>query len=752
MKLKNRNELAKAWDVLRKDKPLVVMSFKPALIGVFTDKECLDSALNKKAIKSVYTPLNKVKKASLEKLPVNEFDVMTSGGGISAKDIKELSYFFVDIDVVGLQQDGKKRNATDEEHEEARDVAMRAKEFLVKMNFPEPIMVDSGNGYHLLFPVELSATQEHEKLFKKALKALAENVDTEKAKVDTVVADRGRKLKLPGSANNMEEDFYRVSSIVEVPEEISLVSEAMLEEIAKLLKKKGSGWKNSSSDGNEREEGLAEIAESIGQYYVSDSGQFYADITIDDDKIVTYNLRSDEFRYHMRRIIKDVMKIKMLRPDCWKDLLDYLEILASECDEKVTIYNRIGRKHDAILYDLQTNDYKSVKITDEGYEIIDTPAGVFQRADLDLPQVEPIFDENYDYWGVMEELFNFRNAKELELFTLWLISTYIPDIAHPLLLISGPHGSAKSTACSMIQSLVSPQKLERSTLPRKVSDLVIRLANRCICVFDNCSKLNLDLSDALCSCCTGGSYEKRKLYTDSQLITIPLKSSVVLNSCEALIERPDLLSRTLQFNLQTLDGDRLKSDDAIQKRFEEEKPYLLGFIFMCVSDFLYQDEKMDESEINYVVRMTQFQKVAMKIGRTSFSMTQEYVENLLLENKKQVDIQVLETNPVSFLILNFMKDKKEWVGSVTELYDKLDLLAFQLGIERSNKLYPKHAASLSMRLNTLASMLEQAGITFHIKPSGNYKQITIKNKNLVLKVNPLKVPMSEPDLEDEWED
>lgn len=756
MRESNRNELMKGWDLLRKDEPLVVMSFKPAMIGVFTDKESLDTALNQKRIKVVYTPLNKVKKVSLEKLPVNEFGRMQTGGGISAKDIKELNYFFVDIDVVGLQKNGVKRNATDEEHEEAKNVAMRAKEFLINMNFPQPIVIDSANGYHLVYKVDLSATQAHEKLLKKVLKALAEKVDTDKAKIDTVVADRGRKIKLPGSTNNMEEEFGRVSYIVEAPEEEYIVTEAMLEEVAKLSKKKGAGWKNSSSQDDDKDEaGLAEIAESIGRYYISDSGQFYADIKIDGDKTVTYNLRSDEFRYHMRRLIKEVMKVKLLKADYWKELLDYLEVLASSCDEKVTIYNRIGKKDNAILYDLQTDDYKSVEITDEEYEIIDTPAGVFQRADLDLTQVEPVFDENYDYWGVMSELFNFRDSKELELFTLWLISTYIPDIAHPLLLISGPHGSAKSTTCSMIQSLVSPQKLDRSTFPRKVSDLVIRLANRCICVFDNCSKLSLDASDALCSCCTGGSYEKRKLYTDSQLITIPLKSSVVLNSCETLIERPDLLSRTLQFNLLTLDGEKLKSDDAIQKRFEKEKPYILGFVFMCVAHYMDQDETIDESDINYVVRMTQFQKVAMKIGNTAFGMSNEYIEKLLLENKKQINIQVLETNPVSFLVLNFMKDKKEWSGSVTNLYDKIDTLAFNLGIERNNRLYPRHAAALSMRLNSLASILEQAGITFHIKPSGNYKKITIKNKNRILKVKEYKGSdndVTEPEIEDEWEE
>lgn len=728
------------------------MSFKPALIGVFTEEEYLDRALNKKGINAVYTPLNKVKKEILEKLPTNELAVMKSGGGVSAKDIKELTYFFVDIDVVGLQNDGTKRNATDKEHEEANLVAEKAREFLRKMRFPEPIVIDSANGFHLVYKIELSATQEHEKMLKKALKALADRVDSETVKVDTVVADRGRKIKLPGSTNNEEEDFYRASYIVEAPKTMECVPKEILEELAKLCNGKRKGWKNSCSDKNTgTEDGLAEIAENIGHYYISDAGQFFVDLT-DNGREVTYNMKNDDFRYYMRRLLKEVLKMKMIRSDDWKTLLDYLEVLASENQEIVTIYNRIGQKDSAIYYDLQTDDYKSLKITGDMLEIVDTPVGVFQRADLDLAQVEPIFDEDYDYWGTMRELFNFRNEEDLELFTLWLISTYIPDIAHPLLLISGPHGSAKSTACSMIQSLVSPQKLYRSTFPRKVSDLVIRLANRCICVFDNMSKLSIDASDTLCSCCTGGSYEKRKLYTDSQLVTIPLKSSVVLNSCESLIERPDLLSRTLQFNMQSLNSADLKSDEEIQKRFEHEKPYILGFLLFGVSHYLYEGDKIEESEMNYVVRMTQFQKVATKIGRTAFGWDNEYVENLLLKNKKQINIQVLETNPVSFLIMNFMKDRKEWVGSVTNLYDRLDILAGEIGVERSNKLYPRHAAALSMRLNSLASPLEQAGITFNIKPSGNYKQITIKNSNRIMKINPLRTPMSEPDIEEEWEE
>ena len=51
----------------------------------------------------------------------------------------------------------------------------------------------------------------------------------------------------------------------------------------------------------------------------------------------------------------------------------------------------------------------------------------------------------------------------------------------------------------------------------------------------------------------------------------------------------------------------------------------------------------------------------------------------------------------------------------------------RMRMERNNRLYPKHPASLSRRLNSIASSLKLAGITFQIKPDGVCKRIYIKN-------------------------
>lgn len=214
MKTVQRKEVIKFYQIINHDEPVAVMSFRPPLIGVFTNQDALDSALKKKELNTVYTTTNTVKRESLKKLPRNKFATMTSNNSISANDIKEFRYFFVDIDVVGLREnDDRKRNATDEEHAEAEEVAKHVRKFLDEKGFPNPIFIDSGNGFHLLYPIHLSATKQNETLIKNALIAISEEVNTASVKIDTVVADRSRKLKMPGSTNNGDEAYYRMSEI-----------------------------------------------------------------------------------------------------------------------------------------------------------------------------------------------------------------------------------------------------------------------------------------------------------------------------------------------------------------------------------------------------------------------------------------------------------------------------------------------------------------------------------------------------------
>jgi len=88
--------------------------------------------------------------------------------------------------------------ATDAEKAEAWSVATRVRDYLSSQGWPEPVAVDSGNGYHLYYR-DYGGRGGHE--WRYILGWLARTFDTDEAKVDTSVWDAARISRLPGTLN-----------------------------------------------------------------------------------------------------------------------------------------------------------------------------------------------------------------------------------------------------------------------------------------------------------------------------------------------------------------------------------------------------------------------------------------------------------------------------------------------------------------------------------------------------------------------
>nr|VFJ48120.1 MAG: hypothetical protein BECKFM1743A_GA0114220_1005515 [Candidatus Kentron sp. FM]VFJ48795.1 MAG: hypothetical protein BECKFM1743C_GA0114222_1006315 [Candidatus Kentron sp. FM]VFK20793.1 MAG: hypothetical protein BECKFM1743B_GA0114221_107312 [Candidatus Kentron sp. FM] len=63
-------------------------------------------------------------------------------------------------------------------------------------DWPEPLVAESGNGCHLLYPFDLPNDAESRDLVKGALAGLAQRFDTETATVDQAVFNAGHITKL----------------------------------------------------------------------------------------------------------------------------------------------------------------------------------------------------------------------------------------------------------------------------------------------------------------------------------------------------------------------------------------------------------------------------------------------------------------------------------------------------------------------------------------------------------------------------
>ena len=102
-------------------------------------------------------------------------------------------------------------SATDEEKERARETMLLAIEWLTARGFPEPIKADSGNGYWLLYKVDIPADpatndRENAKLFSQFLKTLNDKFGSPNVKIDQTVYNASRIMKLFGTTARKGKD------------------------------------------------------------------------------------------------------------------------------------------------------------------------------------------------------------------------------------------------------------------------------------------------------------------------------------------------------------------------------------------------------------------------------------------------------------------------------------------------------------------------------------------------------------------
>lgn len=148
-------------------------------------------------------------------------------------DITGRHLLLIDIDSTRTDVDS---SADEEEKRAASLVAMRVGDYLLDLGWPQPVLVDSGNGYHLLYAIQLPNDHYAQSLVKSILKTLASRFDTDRAHIDTSVHNAARIAKLPGTWSKKGIDTlerpHRLCRIVQAPDQMQVAPIALLEALA----------------------------------------------------------------------------------------------------------------------------------------------------------------------------------------------------------------------------------------------------------------------------------------------------------------------------------------------------------------------------------------------------------------------------------------------------------------------------------------------------------------------------------------
>ncbi len=451
---------------------------------------------------------------------------------------------------------------------------------------------------------------------------------------------------------------------------------------------------------------LMDITENLGELFIDQFGQPHIFMNVADKKgfhSEVVSLNSKKFNAHLANLFYEETE-KPTNTTAIKSAVLTLSGKTQQKGKRFVLENRVAWHGNKIDYDLTNANWGIIRIDKTGWEPIKTPQPMFKRYSHQKAQVNPA-KEPVSLKELLE-LFHFKDENIKIVLEVCIIASFIPDIAHIILILHGPQGSTKSTFFKLFRKLIDPSELELISFPKDKNELVQLLSHHYCAPFDNVAYLTQEQSDILCKGSTGEGTSKRQLFTDDEDVIRKYKRVIGVNGINNAATKPDLLDRCIIAGFDRIDKTQRKEDKQIDIWFEKRRAGFLTYIFDAVSKAMEIKENLTLKELP---RMADFalwgEAIAMAIGYKPKEFLNAYFKN--------IDYQLGEAiagSPIGEAIILFMEEHEEWEGQPRELLNELEQVAADNKINVLAKSWPKAANSLTRRLNELKTTLADLGI------------------------------------------
>ena len=389
--------------------------------------------------------------------------------------------------------------------------------------------------------------------------------------------------------------------------------------------------------------------------------------------------------------------------------------------EKAVIYNRVAQLENEIWYDLGNAKWQAIKISEGKIKTVklDKDSPIFRRSQSLQEQIMPKKGDNLalDY---LVNLLHISKQDQL-VFKINLICLFLQAYSMPMIVFDGSAGSIKTTATATVKTIIDPSGKRRednvSMIAEKPNDLVIQLYNRYLSSFDNVSYIDSKISDVLCRAITGSNNQRRKLYTDDDEAIHSFRSKIVLNGIIPTLDYPDLQTRLISYERDTIDESNLLTEKEFQKKLDDLLPDILGQIFITLAKASEKYPKLKDT-IKPKTRMSDFEVwgeiISRCLGNPSNKFLDEYYEKIV-----QGNISAQESYPIIEAIQILMKSKKIYQDSALNFYNDVSQIAEQelrINLKDRYLRFPKNANQVTKHLKVVKLLLKTSGfgvVTFH---------------------------------------
>lgn len=371
------------------------------------------------------------------------------------------------------------------------------------------------------------------------------------------------------------------------------------------------------------------------------------------------------------------------------------------------LHNRIAMVNGSIYYDLRSNNWQLVKISQDGVEIVemDSQTPMFERKQHQRQQVQYLIDNDRDSLEELVQLLRIP-PQFRHIFKVHQISMFLEDVSVPIMVTRGEQGSLKTTITKAVKRTVDPSGEEVSSIPLKRDDQILLLNNRFVPNFDNVSYISPANSDILCRAVTGDGLSKRKLYSDSTEIIYSYKRKIILNGISFGLNRSDLMERCIVYETKAPKNSERITEEEFNEKFNELLPSLLGQIFTVLSKVLkmYKSVKL---QIKDKPRMADFavygECISRALGYDDFSFINDHNEKL-----KQSAIGIIENDSLANAITKIMESKTEYKDTVQNFFDEAKKLVTEDGA-KIGKDFPSISNKVQGKIERIRPNLRSIG-------------------------------------------
>ena len=288
-----------------------------------------------------------------------------------------------------------------------------------------------------------------------------------------------------------------------------------------------------------------------------------------------------------------------------------------------------------------------------------------------------------------------------------MIAAYFTGIPHPILLVQGEQGTAKSGLIRTLLALVDPQPAAERTPPKDQREWAIFGRASWAFSYDNITGIPPWLSNALCKGVTGDAVLQRVLHSDEDIGVYSFQRVIALTTIAIGHDLAgDLADRTLLIEPAVIEVRRDEED--VQAARAAALPSALGAVLDLVAGVLAE---LPHTTVDNAPRMADFAKVLAALdavtGWATLASYRAKVAGLALS--------LIEGSTLARALYRLATAPSpggpgpaRWEGTATELLAALRGICTDAGLAASE--LPAGERALGQKVREIAPALRKAGV------------------------------------------